>query len=210
TAHSFALIKALADALAASEAANGVDPIGLDAAFPGLKNVIREGDATADATRTGFDFYSPDTFNYAALNVSADGSTLSVGVKGINSYATNTFPQPGAGNAVRDILSFQIGLEHVNVAVSPATATAGGTTTLTATLTDADSHAPLAGRTLVFSVNGHVVGTATTNSSGVATLLSVSVAGLLPGYFAGAVTVHFAGDAADLPGEGSGSINIVP
>src|SRR5262249_52985236 len=155
---------------AASETAHGVDPIGLDAAFPGLRNVWREGDATADATPTGFDFYSPDTFNYATLDISADGSTLSVRIKGINSYATNTFPQPGAGNAVRDILSFEIGLAHVNVAVSPATATAGGTTTLTATLTDANTSGPLAGRTLVFSLNGQVVGNATTDSNGVATL----------------------------------------
>src|SRR5262249_38613172 len=148
--------------------------------------------------------------NYATLNIPADGSTLSVGVKGINSYATNSFPQPSSANAVRDILSFQIALKHVNVAVSPATATAGGTTTLSSTLTDADTPAPLAGRTLMFSVNGQVVGTAMTDSNGVATLSNVSVAGLLPGHFTGAVTVHFAGDAADLPGDGSGSLDIIP
>src|SRR5262249_51644226 len=102
TDHSFAHIRALADALAASETAAGVDPIGLDAAFPGLKNVTREGAPSAGTSPTGFDFYSPDTFNYATLNISADGSTLSVGVKGINSYAVNTFPQPGAANPVRD------------------------------------------------------------------------------------------------------------
>src|SRR5262249_8946208 len=84
TNHDPAFIKTLADALVASETAAGVDPIGLDAAFPGLKNVTREGNPTADATRTGFDFYSPDTFNYATLNISADGSSLSFGVKGIN------------------------------------------------------------------------------------------------------------------------------
>src|SRR5262249_23697361 len=100
TDHSFANIKALADALVASETAAGVDPIGLDAAFPGLNNVSREGDPNAGTSPTGFDFYSPDTFNYATLNISADGSTLSVRVKGINSYSVNTFPQPGAANAV--------------------------------------------------------------------------------------------------------------
>src|SRR5262245_44804376 len=202
TDHRFANIKSLADALVASETAAGVDPIGLDA-FPGLKNVTREGDPNAGTNPTGFDFYSPDTFNYATLNISADGSTISVGVKGIDSYAVNTFPQPGASNPVRDILSFQIDLEHVKVAVAPVTATAGGTTTMTATLTDAGTHAPLAGRTLAFSLHGHVVGTATTNGNGTATLANVSIAGLLPGYVAGAVSVHFAGDAADLPGDGS-------
>src|SRR5262249_54336499 len=84
TDHSFANIQSLANNLANTEIANGVDPIGLDPIFPGLKNVWREGNPTADATRTGFDFYSPDTFNYATLNISADGSSLSFGVKGIN------------------------------------------------------------------------------------------------------------------------------
>jgi phosphodiesterase/alkaline phosphatase D-like protein len=210
TDHSFANIKGLADALVASETTAGVDPIGLDPAFPGLKNVTREGDPNAGTAPTGFDFYSPDTFNYATLNISADGSTLSVGVKGINAYAVNTFPQPGAGNPVRDILGFLIGLEHVSVAAAPATATAGGTATLTATLTDADTGAPLAGRALVFSLNGRVVGTATTDGNGVASLSGVSVAGLLPGHYAGAVTVHFAGDAADLPGDGSASLDVLP
>jgi 3-phytase/alkaline phosphatase D len=210
TDHSFANIKSLADGLAAQETAAGVDPIGLDPSFPGLKNVSREGDTTADTSPKPFDFYSPDTFNYARLDVSADGSTLTVTVDGINSYATNSFPQPATANPVRQILQFQIGLEPVKVAVSPATAPADGTTTLSATLTDASTGAPLAGRTLAFSLNGHVVGSAQTDSHGTATLGGVSVEGVLPGVSAGAVTVHFAGDAADQAGDGSGSLEVLP
>jgi phosphodiesterase/alkaline phosphatase D-like protein len=210
TDHSFANIQALAQSFTSQQIALGIDPIGLDASFPGLKNVSREGDPTAAASPTPFDFYSPDTFNFARLTESADGSTLTVTVDGINSYAVNTFPQPGTTNPVREIMSFQIGLEHVSVAVSPATGTAGGTTTLTATLSDAGTSAALAGRTLVFSLNGHVVGTATTDSNGVATLTNVSVAGMLPGHYDGAVTVHFAGDAADMPGDGSASLDVLP
>src|SRR5262249_25080079 len=82
-AHSHRTIRGLAEDLAAREVALGVDPIGLDAGFPGLRNVTREGDPTADASPGPFDFYSPDTFNYATLSVSADGSTLTVTVKGI-------------------------------------------------------------------------------------------------------------------------------
>src|SRR5262249_28460101 len=63
---------------------------------------------------------------------------------------------------------------------------------------------------LVFSLDGQVVGSATTDANGVATLPGVSVAGLLPGYVADAVTVHFAGDAADLAGDGTGSLNVLP
>jgi phosphodiesterase/alkaline phosphatase D-like protein len=210
TDHSFANIQALAQSFASQQQAAGIDPIGLDAGFPGLTNVSREGDPTAGTSPSPVDFYSPDTFNYAALNVSAAGSTLTVTIDGINSYAVNTFPQPGSANPVRQILQFQVALAPVNVAVSPATATAGGTTTLTARLTDTGTGAPIANATLTFSLNGHVVGTATTDGSGTATLSNVSVAGLLPGHYAGAVTVHFAGDAGHQAGNGSGSLDVLP
>src|SRR5262249_28266279 len=69
TDHSFANIQILAENFAAQQTARGIDPIGLDAAFPGLKNVSREGDATAGASPKPFDFFSPDTFHYPPLNV---------------------------------------------------------------------------------------------------------------------------------------------
>jgi hypothetical protein len=209
TDHSIANIETLAQNYATQQIARGIDPIGLDPAFPGLANVWREGDPTAATDPKPFDFYSPDTFNYAALDLSADGSTLTVTVKGINSYATNTFPQPGATNAVREIMHFQIALEPVTVAVSDATATAGGATTLTATLTDASTGAPLANRALSFSLNGAVVGTATTDDNGVAVLADVPAGGMLPGHYTDGVAVRFAGDAADLPGSGSAALDIL-
>ena len=59
-------------------------------------------------SRSPVDFYSPDTFNYVTLDVSADGKTLSVNNYGINSYAANTFPEPNAASPVRRILGFEI------------------------------------------------------------------------------------------------------
>jgi hypothetical protein len=70
--------------------------------------VYREGDSTAASQPKPVDFYSPDTFNYTDLGVSADGGTLTVTTYGINSYATNTFPEPSAVGPEREILSFQI------------------------------------------------------------------------------------------------------
>jgi hypothetical protein len=208
TNHSFANIQSLANALVASQTAAGVDPIGLDASFPGLKNVWREGDATADATRTGFDFYSPDTFNYATLNVSADGSTLSVGLKGINSYAVNTFPQPGPGNAVRDILSFQIGLETTTLSVATSTATYGGTTTLSATLTDSTTSDPVEGKLVSFSLGGNFIGIATTDINGVASLPGIDVSSYSAGTFAGEVEASFNGDVSTLKAAGSADLDV--
>jgi hypothetical protein len=130
TDHSFANIQTLAQNFAAQQSLRGIDPIGLDPSFPGLHNVSREGDPTAGTAPRPFDFYSPDTFNYASLNVSADGSTLTVTVNGIYSYATNTFPQPGTGNPVHQILQFQIGPGGTSPSARPVAATAGTTANL--------------------------------------------------------------------------------
>ena len=93
TDHSFANIKSLADKLAATQTAAGVNPIGLDPNLAGLKNVVREGDPNANTNRQAVDFYSPDTFNYTTFDVSADGKTLNVNVQGINSYLKDTNPR---------------------------------------------------------------------------------------------------------------------
>jgi phosphodiesterase/alkaline phosphatase D-like protein len=108
TDHSFNYLKNIADTIAQNQLRAGVNPIGLDPKFPGLRNVIREGDPLADKLRQPIDFYSPDTFNYAILDVSADGKTLSVEVQGINSSPKGTFPEPSTANPVRSILSFKI------------------------------------------------------------------------------------------------------
>jgi phosphodiesterase/alkaline phosphatase D-like protein len=128
TDRSIANIQGLAQSLANQEIAAGVDPIGLDPNFPGLKNVSREGDPGANANRSPFDFYSPDTFNYAALDVDPSGQSLTVTIDGMNSYAVNTFPQPGAGNPVRQILQFTISLTPVQAQANSFNLTEGSAT----------------------------------------------------------------------------------
>ncbi len=108
TDHSFSYLKNIADGIAQKQTNAGVNPIGLDPKFPGLRNVIREGDPNADKLRQPIDFYSPNTFNYAILDISADGKTLSVEVQGINSHPKGTFPEPSTANPIRSILSFKI------------------------------------------------------------------------------------------------------
>lgn len=108
TDHSFANLQKLTDAAVATETSKGLDPLGLDPANSRVHDLFREGDPQANQSHSPIDFYSPDTFNYAKLDVSADGKTLSVNLYGINSYAANTFPEPSAANPVRRILGFQI------------------------------------------------------------------------------------------------------
>jgi len=81
--------------------------------FPGLQNVFREDDPDADTLRQPVDFYSPDTFNYVTLDISADGNTLSVNSYGINSYQPNTFPEPEQVGPLRHILGFEINTSSV-------------------------------------------------------------------------------------------------
>jgi uncharacterized protein YjiK/phosphodiesterase/alkaline phosphatase D-like protein len=125
TDHSFANVKSLADKLAATQTAAGVNPVGLDPNFAGLKNVVREGDPNANTLRQPIDFYSPDTFNYTTFDISPDGKTLNVNVQGINSTATNSFQEPSAANPVRSILSFSLdaSIPVLNVTAPTATAT---------------------------------------------------------------------------------------
>ncbi len=107
TNHTFSNIQALANAAVTAQGAS-VEPLGIDPASPYLFNVRREGDPSANTARGPVDFYSPDTFNYAVLGISADGGTLDVSVQGINSYAANTFPEPSAANPVREIFGFSL------------------------------------------------------------------------------------------------------
>ena len=143
TDHSYTNIKSLADALASKQTTNDVDPIGLDPNFAGLFSVRREGDTTATTAPKAVDFYSPDTYNYALLEVSPEG-ILNVALRGIDSYAKNSFPTPSASNQPREILGFSIDGNHfvsgtsgndTNIPTTPGTSTiplfSGRTQTLT-------------------------------------------------------------------------------
>lgn len=82
--------------------------------------------------------------------------------------------------------------------------TFGGTATLTATL-QAGS-AGVASKSVAFSINSSVVGSASTDSSGVATLSNVSLTGIGAGNHA--VSASFAGDSSHLASNGSGMLAV--
>jgi phosphodiesterase/alkaline phosphatase D-like protein len=128
TDHSIPNIQALAQSFSSQQQALGIDPIGLDPNFPGLINVSREGDPNANANRSPFDFYSPDTFNYASISVDPTGHNLTITIDGINSYAVNTFPQPNANNPDRQILQFTITTNGVNAQAKSFNLTEGSAT----------------------------------------------------------------------------------
>lgn len=108
TNHTFSMAQQLADSIYNAQLAAGVEPLGL-IGYPGLKNVFRENDPNAATTPSAVDFYSPDTFNFNTLDVSADGATLSVASTGVTATAQNSALEYGAnGNTARTIFSFQV------------------------------------------------------------------------------------------------------
>jgi phosphodiesterase/alkaline phosphatase D-like protein len=109
TNHTFANNKIIADSIANAQVAAGIEPVGLAPNYPGLHNVVRENDPLADTLRQPVDFYSPDTFNFNTLDISADGGTLTVTSIGINSYPVNSRPEyDPVNNPARQIFSFQV------------------------------------------------------------------------------------------------------
>jgi uncharacterized protein YjiK/phosphodiesterase/alkaline phosphatase D-like protein len=118
TDHSFANIKAIADSVASAEVAAGIDPIGLQN-YPGLHNLVRDGDPTAGTSPQPVDFYSPDTFNFTVLDVSTNGKTLTVTSTGMNSTAQNAGIEYAAGPQARTLFSFQIDGLNQTIAFNP-------------------------------------------------------------------------------------------
>lgn len=88
--HSFADIRTLASNRDESQRAAGAPPLGLPAGWKGLTGVSRLGAPAGAPHPAPVDFFSPDTFSYAVLDVAETG-VLTVETWGICSYPANTF-----------------------------------------------------------------------------------------------------------------------
>ena len=99
-------------------------------------------------------------------------------------------------------------LPATSLNVSPATGLYGGTTTLVATLTSSGN--PLAGKPVVFKLNGATFpgNTALTDASGMATIPNISLAGLNAGSYLNYVTAKFASDSAYAGSNGSSTLTV--
>jgi hypothetical protein len=99
-------------------------------------------------------------------------------------------------------------LPATSLSVAPANGVYGTTTTLTAALTSGGS--PLAGKPVVFKLNGANFGgnTATTDANGVATITNVGLAGLNAGTYAGYVTARYASDSSYAGSNGAGNLTV--
>ena len=154
--------------------------------------------------------YQTNTPATSAIFIGQDGHTYA-----FYSVATdnvgNVQPTPLAAQASTTV-QLPPNQQATNLSAVAGSGTYGGTATLTATLTTGG--APLAGKTITFTLavgaNATTVGTATTGANGVATLDGVSPAGFNAGTAAGAVGAVFAGDATDVGSTASGSLTVSP
>jgi hypothetical protein len=96
-----------ANSIVAAQQAVGIEPFGL-IGYPGLHDLVRDGDPTARTAPKAVDFDSPDTFNFTVLDVSADGKTLTVKSVGMDATEQNAGIEYTNGPQARTIFSFQV------------------------------------------------------------------------------------------------------
>jgi len=98
------------------------------------------------------------------------------------------------------------GTTATSLAVASASGTYGGTATVSATLTAGS--AGVSGRSIAFTLNGGLVGSALTNASGLATLSGASLTGIGAGSYPTGVGASFAGDGSFGASNGANSLTI--
>ena len=189
--HDFASIKTMADSFVVAQQAAGVEPFGLQG-YPGLTNVFRENDPNAATMPSAVDFYSPDTFNYVTLDVSADGKSLTVATYGITATAQNSaLEYDAATNAMRQILSFQVPAAPPVILGQPQGTVIvghGGSVNLSANVTGATSYQWYKDGVAIPGANGatlslnNVRGDVGTNHMGPSTVVPPVVDPLVPSY----------------------------
>ncbi|PYQ49403.1 MAG: hypothetical protein DMF59_13725, partial [Acidobacteria bacterium] len=161
--------------------------------------------ASSNSAFGPFDFVGPD--GTAATFFASSGASLSQfnGKRYLRYTAylatTNTAVTPTLNDAT---ICFVDTLPTI-LNIAAASATYGGTTTLSATLTARGNS--VSGKTIAFTINGNAVGSAVTDVSGVAMLANVSVASLNAGNYP--IGANFTGDSPTYFGtSGSSTLTI--
>jgi hypothetical protein len=122
--------------------------------------------------------------------------------------STNIFPADMSTEAYWGAQSIALRMAPAPTSLEVSgSATYGGPATLTAKLTSGTTG--VAGKTIVFSLNGIVLGSsAVTDSTGVATLTDVKTGGRGAGVYPGIVSAAFSGDAGYEPCTGDGTLTV--
>jgi uncharacterized repeat protein (TIGR01451 family) len=140
-----------------------------------------------------------------AVSTLLNGDTITNTAAVSNASAVD--PNP-ANNSSTTNVTVSAPLSASKLAVANATGSYFGTVNLSATLTRVLNGAVVAGRTVTFSLNGVVMGTAVTNASGIATLSNVSLAGINAGTYPVGVSANFASDSQFSSTSGSAILTV--
>jgi sugar lactone lactonase YvrE len=130
--------------------------------------------------------FSGDGGPSLAAQIQSNNNTLGVALDA----AGNIFLVDTGNQRVREVVVNA--QQATTLALNASAGTFGGSTALSATLTAGGS--PVAGKAVVFVINGSRVGSAMTDSSGVATLSGVDLVGIPAGSYSGVVIATFVGD----------------
>ena len=146
--------------------------------------------AASDSPLGPFNFVGPDG---TPATVFANGAPLAQfnGKRFLKYEATLATPNDALTPALNDVTICFLDVLPTTLVAAPASGTYGETTTLSATLTS--NSAPVAGRTIAFSLGGAPVGSASTDAAGAATLPNVSLGGFAAGTYPNAVAASFGG-----------------
>jgi hypothetical protein len=145
---------------------------------------------------------------YKFANTPVGTYTVNVSASGYSSGSANNVSVTNGGTTTQNFALNSPALS-TSLSVSSASGTYGGTTTLSATLTQQGGSA-LSGKTITFTLNasGFANNTATTNASGVATLSNVSLTGINAGTYPSGVGASFAGGGGFNGSSGTNSLTI--
>jgi phosphodiesterase/alkaline phosphatase D-like protein len=119
TNHTFSMAQQYASSIYTAQQAAGVEPLGL-IGYPGLRDLVRNGDPNANTTPQAVDFYSPDTFNFTVFDVNATGKTLTVNSIGMFATTQNTAIEYANGPQASTVLGFKIDAAIDAIAAVPA------------------------------------------------------------------------------------------
>ena len=105
----------------------------------------------------------------ATLNLITNVSIANIIITNTATYNSGSTYDPNPVNNYQEI-NITVPFEPTTITLNPVTGLKNNNINLTAILNDPHSNTPISGKSIQFSVDGKVIGTATTDSNGIATL----------------------------------------
>jgi len=160
-------------------------------------------------SRLGASANNIDPSGTVVIQFTATATTVGSKEWTTTAYNNNNYTQPFSTlSGTQPAVTVNPAVAATTLNVSLATGTYGGTTTLSATLTQTSGGTAVSGKSISFTLNGNSVGSAVTNASGVATLSGATLAGINATTYPTGVGASFAGDSGFASSSGSATLTV--